>query len=172
MAAIYFTVIMAFFALSVDSFALHLTPSKAISIPAVTSHVPCYSRAVRANLMTMRVAQTGQSTKIARSILVKAGVCIRSLILSIFLLFSGCDEPFSTSRMPIGAESHTFGVHRTAFINHAKRIDAGVQNSAPSIMLSMTTPESKKRLIAVVSGAYAIIWTFLFFTHDKGEKSE
>jgi hypothetical protein len=130
----------------------------------------------------MRVFETPFQQKSIGSILVKAGVCVRSLILSVFLLFSSYDESFSTSRMQIRAESHV-GVsvssntvdcihHRIAFINTANRIDADVQNSGSSVMLSMKTAESKKALIAVVSGAYAVIWAFLFFTHDKGEKSE
>jgi hypothetical protein len=183
MAAIYFAALMACFALSVDSFALNLNPSKiAMRAPAVTSHIPCCSTTVRANLMTMKVFETSFEKKSVRTIIFKAGACIRSLILSIFLLFSSYDESFSTSRMPVRAENYLSGSvasntadcfhHRPAFINTAKRIENDVQNSGSSIMLSMTTAESKKKLVAIVSGAYAVIWAFLFFSHDQGEKSE
>jgi len=41
-----------------------------------------------------------------------------------------------------------------------------------NVMLSMKTAEQKQRLIALVSGAYVVVWAFFYFTHDSGEVSE
>jgi hypothetical protein len=87
------------------------------------------------------------------------------------------DEFHATSRMPIAAKSFTVHStnsvdHRIAFVNTANGVDATAQKGGSGVMLSMSTAESKKRLTALVSGAYAMIWALLFLTHDKGEKSE
>lgn len=159
------------FVLSGHAFGLNFNPVKFSKEFARKPQISCYSR--RKYVCSMVTKVQSPSSVGNHSVLSKTASWIRSLIVSMALLVSGFDGAELHRNLPIKIEASAPAmIHRVAFADSGLANQVGKEKSDSAIMLSMSTPASKKRLVALVSGAYAIIWAFFFFTHDKGEKSE
>ena len=117
----------------------------------------------------MRPVHAVQKT---HSVVFKAALWARSLVLSVALIVSGFDRTIFDKNICGSLNAPVPVISSTIAFADSGLAGRGQEKANSAIMLSMSTAASKQRLITIVGGAYAVIWAFFFLTHDKGEKSE